>query len=225
MQSDAAPAAAAKISGNSRRMYLLATVPFFSDIAETGGLPHAPREWITEIVAGALIVALVRRMLMQQRKIISLARSDALTGLGNRRAFDEALSDECIRARRNAQPLTLVYIDLDHFKRVNDELGHDAGDQVLCQLAAAVRQVVRGHIDRAFRLGGDEFALLLPGSSAAQAHAVVDRIRDCCAGGNGVWRQGVLGISCGSVQLQAGESARDFVRRADQAMFQAKRTT
>lgn len=204
-------------------MYWLATVPFFSDIAEKGSFPHAPREWITEIVAGTLILALVRRMLVQQRKIIALARSDALTGLGNRRAFDETLRDECTRARRSAQPLTLVYIDLDNFKRINDQLGHDAGDQVLCELAAAVRQVVREHIDRGFRLGGDEFALLLPGSSVTQAQAVVDRIRDACIGGASVWRQGLLGISSGSVQWHADESASDFVRRADQAMFEAKR--
>jgi len=214
-------------AGASRRlhwMYWLVIVPFLTDIAETGRLPQSAREWITEAVAGALIVGLVHRVLRQQRRLAELARSDSLTGLGNRRAFDEAIADECARARRLELPLTLLYLDLDNFKQVNDERGHDSGDRMLCQLAVATTQSVRQHVDRAFRLGGDEFALLLPGVGRDQAMAVVTRIRHQLRLADALWQRGPLGISAGAVELERGESAERLLARADAAMFACKRT-
>ena len=154
--------------------------------------------------------------------MLELARLDVLTGLWNRRAFDEAIEDECARARRPRRPLSLVYIDLDNFKQVNDLGGHEAGDLVLQQFAAAIRHVVRARIDRAFRLGGDEFALLLPGGPATQAEAVMMRIRAHCARSDPLWAAGPLGISAGIVELEAREAASEFVRRADTAMYRNK---
>jgi diguanylate cyclase (GGDEF)-like protein len=210
--------------GWSRRMYLLALVPVLTDIIETGGWPRRPREWFTEVTVGLLIALLVRKILSEHETLKALARADGLTGLGNRRAFEEALLQECARAQRLGQPLSLVFMDLDHFKLVNDRAGHAAGDRVLCQLADAVRHVVRMGVDRGFRLGGDEFALLLPGSSPAQAEAVLDRVRRACAGADMLWRDGPLGLSAGVVALGAQESAADFVRRADDAMYLHKRS-
>jgi diguanylate cyclase (GGDEF)-like protein len=207
-----------------RWMYLLIAVPLVTDIIETGGWPRSLREWLTESVGGLLIALLVGRVIDQQRKVALLARSDALTGLWNRRAFEEALQDECVRARRSGQALSLIYLDLDNFKHVNDRSGHDAGDRALRQLADAIRQVVRDRVDRGFRLGGDEFAVLLPGGSAAQAEDVVRRVADHCRGTDALWRDGPLGISAGTVEFQAQESATDLVRRADEAMFHAKRS-
>lgn len=90
------------------------------------------------------------------------------TILWNRRAFEEAVADECARAIREDQALSLVYMDVDHFKQVNDREGHAHGNQILGQLGAAIAEAARAHVDRRFRLGGDEFALLLPSSTALQ---------------------------------------------------------
>ena len=206
-------------------MYWLAAVPFFTDIAETGRMPHSAREWITEVVAGALIAGLTQRVVRQQRRLADLARSDALTGLRNRLAFDEAIREECARAHRFGSALTLVYIDLDHFKDVNDACGHDCGDRVLRQLADAIVLSVRRHVDRGFRIGGDEFALLLPGVRHPQAAVVLARIRHQVEPMDALWREGPLGVSAGDVQLEPGEQPEQLVARADAAMFASKRVS
>jgi len=203
-------------------MYLLAAVPFVTDLIEKGGLPESPREWITEVIAGAVILWLVRLVRSQHLAVLALARIDTLTGMGNRRAFEEAIADEYARARRWRQPLSLVYVDLDNFKSINDRDGHERGDRVLQQLGSAIRAEVRARLDHGFRLGGDEFALLLPGSTAAQAQAVLARITQHCARLDQVWVDSPLGISAGIAELAANESARDLVRRADAAMYETK---
>ncbi len=207
-----------------RWMYLLVTVPVLTEVLETGRLARTPREWVTEIVVGAVITLLVGRVRHDHLAVLAMSHSDVLTGLGNRRAFAEAIADDCVRARRSGQPLSLVYIDLDNFKQINDRAGHGAGDLVLQQLAAAIGHVVRDRVDRGFRIGGDEFALLLPGSSAEQAEAVVARIEEHCARLDPVWIGGPLGISAGIAELESQEAATDFTRRADNAMYLKKLT-
>jgi diguanylate cyclase (GGDEF)-like protein len=115
-------------------------------------------------------------------------------------------------------------MDLDHFKQINDSGGHGAGDLVLQQLGTAIRDAVRNRVDRGFRIGGDEFALLLPGSSAEQAEAVVTRIRDLCSQMDTVWVGGQLAISAGIVEFETHESAAGFVRRADRTMYLKKQS-
>lgn len=206
-----------------RWLYLLVPLPTVTDIIETGRLPVTPREWVTEIAVGIVIAALVYRVRQQHAAALGLARRDALTGLGNRRAFDDVLHDECARARRLRLPLCLVCIDLDHFKLVNDRAGHDAGDRVLRQLAEAIGRVVRAGVDRGFRLGGDEFAVLLPSTRLTQADAVLERIKAQCADCDALWRDGPLGLSAGVVEFDGQESSIDFVIRADAAMYDIKR--
>lgn len=203
-------------------LYLLALVPVFTDLGETGTLPRSLREWLTEVVGAIVIGALVHRVRRQHALVEAMARTDALTGLFNRGEFDDALDDECARARRFARPLTLLYIDLDRFKQLNDRLGHRAGDRALQQLAAAIGGAVRAHVDRAFRIGGDEFALLLPGTAPAQATAVVARIRERCEASDALWRAGTIGMSVGVAEYQPPESAADLVARADDAMYRCK---
>jgi diguanylate cyclase (GGDEF)-like protein len=203
-------------------MYLLVAVPLITDFIEAGRLPNEPREWLTEVAGGLLIAALVRKIHRDHLEVLALSRTDMLTGLSNRRAFEEAIEDDWARARRTSMPLSLVYIDLDNFKQVNDRSGHGAGDLVLQQLSGAIRKTVRARLDRGFRVGGDEFALLLPGSSAEQAAAVVARIGDDCARSDPVWVGGSLGISAGIVELAPDESVSEFVRRADDAMYRRK---
>ena len=203
-------------------LYSLALVPFLTDLVETNRLPSTPREWTTEVVAGGLIALLAHKLSKEHRAVGVLARMDGLTGLWNRRAFNEVIEDECARARRLRQPLSLIYIDLDDFKQINDGFGHDAGDVVLRHVAMVIDHVIRARVDRGFRLGGDEFALLLPGSAARHAAAVVARIRAQCVHVDPVRVDGALGVSAGIVELHSNESANQFVQRADAAMYEQK---
>ena len=205
-----------------RWLYLLVGVPVVTDWVENGRFPGTPREWITEVVAGVVLALLVRKVRMDLFALQELIRTDALTGLWNRRAFNETLADECVRAQRSQQPLSLVYMDLDNFKLINDGAGHKAGDQVLQQFADAIREVVRSRVDRAFRIGGDEFALLLPGSQAAQSRLLLERIREQCTRADALWVAGSLGISAGVVELDPREAAQALVGRADAAMYREK---
>jgi diguanylate cyclase (GGDEF)-like protein len=205
-----------------RWLYVLVALPMLTTFIQTGSWSRAPREWFTEIVIGLVIAALVRQVRKEHAAVLALARRDPLTGLWNRRVFEEAIEDECVRARRSPRSLSLVYIDLDHFKQVNDRDGHAQGDRVLQQLAGAMDQVIRTRVDRSFRLGGDEFALLLPGTQVAQAAAVLARIRQHCAHSDPVWTAGLLAISAGIVELQARESPAAFLQRADTEMYRQK---
>ena len=206
----------------TRWLYGLTLVPVLTGIIENGGRPKSPREWFTEMVVGLLIAALVRQVRKEHLAVLELSRSDALTGLGNRRAFADALEDECARVRRSCKPLALIYIDLDHFKQVNDRDGHEKGDLVLRQLAAAIGEGVRGRIDRGFRVGGDEFVVILPGSTAAAAETVLTRIQQHCVGQGGAWGCAPLAISGGVAEFDGHEPADAFVRRADAAMYLRK---
>ncbi len=125
-------------------------------------------------LATTLAEACVRVDLM--RRLEHLSRVDALTGLGNRRAFDEALAVELARARRTARPLSLVMIDVDHFKMFNDRHGHLAGDEALAEVARVLSETARAE-DRSCRVGGEEFALLLPGADEASAGDIAERLR------------------------------------------------
>ena len=105
------------------------------------------------------------------------ARVDELTAIGNRRAFEEALTDEISRADRMGTPLSMALGDIEHFKRINDEFGHLEGDRCLHRVAQAMSTELRAP-DRVFRWGGDEFALLLPGADKEGADAVAERMQD-----------------------------------------------
>lgn len=212
-----------KIVEGQHWLYVLPATPFLSDMVETGSTPSTLRGWITELVVGGLIVLLIRKIRRDYVAAVSLARMDALTGLGNRRAFDEAIESELARTRRSRQSLTLVYIDLDNFKQVNDRFGHAAGDTVLRDLSKAISHAARAKVDSAFRLGGDEFALLLPGSDAAEAQAVISRIRELAthAAGSTGGSSG-SGFSAGIVEYKISESAVQFLHRADASMYAKK---
>lgn len=121
----------------------------------------------------SLLVANMRKLLDRER---AASRTDFLTGALNRRAFYEIANIEIERARRHERTFTVTYFDLDDFKRVNDQLGHVVGDDVLRHVVTTVMQHLRA-IDSIARLGGDEFAILLPEADSDAAHAVVDKMR------------------------------------------------
>lgn len=113
----------------------------------------------------------------QGDELRSLARSDPLTALSNRRAFDETLAKEWRRCARNSKPLSLILADLDHFKYFNDHYGHQAGDECLRKVANALMQAARRPQDLVVRLGGEEFAILLPEVDLSGAHIVAHRVQ------------------------------------------------
>lgn len=151
-----------------------------------------------------------------------LARTDPLTGLPNRRAFLERLTDELTRARRNAAPVCIAYLDVDNFKRLNDHRGHLEGDEFLRRIAAAIKDTVRA-ADVAARLGGDEFAVLFTDAKRISveplAHRLLARIRAL-----GERYPGLdLGASVGMAWFDAApDHPQLLLQRADGAMYEAK---
>jgi diguanylate cyclase (GGDEF)-like protein/PAS domain S-box-containing protein len=151
-----------------------------------------------------------------REELRDLARTDPLTGLANRRLWDERLAVELARAARSGQPLCVTALDLDRFKPYNDRFGHAAGDALLREMTAGWRGVLRAS-DLLSRLGGDEFAVLLPDCDATCAEAIVGRLQEVLpAAAEGV------GCSAGLVRWEPGETAGALLARADGALYAAK---
>jgi diguanylate cyclase (GGDEF)-like protein/PAS domain S-box-containing protein len=173
---------------------------------------------------GALYTCIVRDISDRKRiaseleellsRVEAIARTDELTGMANRRAWDEELRRELARAARRGHKLCVVLIDLDHFKRFNDEHGHQAGDALLRDAAIAWRMGIRV-TDFIARYGGEEFALLLPDCPPHEALTILERLRastpedQTCSAGVAYW--------------DGSESPETLVGRADAALYQAKR--
>ena len=156
-------------------------------------------------------VALERYDMLQ--RLEKMARTDGLTGLLNRRAWDDALAREASRARRSRDPMCIALIDLDHFKDFNDEFGHQAGDRLLKAAAAAWRSALRD-VDLIARYGGEEFAVLLPDCRLDEAHSVLERVRAATPSG--------ITCSAGVAEWDMAEKVDRLAGRADHALYQAK---
>lgn len=160
------------------------------------------------------------------RELRQLATRDALTGLLNRRAFDALLSEEIDRARRLGHPLTLVLLDLDHFKTINDTHGHPAGDAVLAATARLLEAEVRT-IDRVARIGGEEFAVLLMETSESEGLAIARRLAAAMRARTVTVADGLaiaVTVSAGVAGLPAyGEAETGLMAMADKALYTAKR--
>lgn len=168
--------------------------------------------------AAALMVIVMMRTSLRQS---ALARSDTLTGLYNRRGFDELAARELIRARRNDASITLMTFDLDGFKQVNDRQGHAAGDALLRTVGEATRRAVR-QIDVAARLGGDEFAVLLPDNRADPPERAVERVRKAILDGlsRSSWP---VTLSIGAVTVRSRDiSVDEMVHLSDKLMYVVK---
>lgn len=161
-------------------------------------------------------------------ELASQARQDSLTRLANRRAFDEALDREWERARRQAQPLALLMMDVDHFKAYNDHLGHPAGDACLTRLASALLAVVRRAGDVAARYGGEEFVMLMPDTDEAGAQAMAQRLMDEIDAlalphpASGVAPHVTVSIGVAVARPRSGDERQTLVDQADAALYQAK---
>jgi diguanylate cyclase (GGDEF)-like protein len=167
-------------------------------------------------LALALSNALRHAELVHELEQLSLA--DPLTGVGNRRAFDEAVAEELARARRTGAPLGLVMLDVDHFKRFNDRHGHQAGDDVLVAVARVLGEVARAE-DRACRVGGEEFAILLPGADETASAAVAERIR---AGVASAAAAEPITVSLGVAATRGEHDAAALFAQADGRLYAAK---
>jgi two-component system, cell cycle response regulator len=175
-----------------------------------------------ETVGRALRFARVRRRAVQ--RLVHLAHSDALTGLANRTAFGDLLERSLLQAKRQGSRLGLMYIDLDGFKAVNDEHGHDAGDALLKEVATRIRGCLREY-DLAARLGGDEFAALATDLTALELEGLAERIaREISAPVELESAVARVSASIGIAQFpeDAGAATR-LLRLADEAMYAAKR--
>ncbi|MDD2732990.1 MAG: diguanylate cyclase [Desulfuromonadaceae bacterium] len=160
--------------------------------------------------------------LKQANETIShLAATDELTELYNRRYFNERLSAALSAARRHAYHLSMIMIDLDHFKTVNDTYGHSAGDLVLKTFADLLREMVRAE-DVAARWGGEEFIVMLSHTASDAAAALAERIRTAFERHSDSASTIVLSASFGVVQLQESDDVDTFIRRADAALYRAK---
>ena len=152
------------------------------------------------------------------------ALRDPLTGAGNRVAMEQTLQREIDMSRRHAQPLSVLMLDIDHFKRVNDDHGHGAGDEVLRAIAASIKAQLR-NVDMVFRYGGEEFLILLSNTGREAAAMVGERLRQATQSEE-YFADGQLieiTVSLGCSTLLPGESADSLLRRADSALYVAKR--
>ncbi|MGO4304162.1 sensor domain-containing diguanylate cyclase [Cupriavidus sp. RAF12] len=232
------------------RLYSFRRVPGFPLIVVVGLsvddvlAPWRARAWLSAALIAAmdvLVIALSVLLSLQWRRRMDIERhlrlmvdTDGLTGLGSRRALDDAADLEWRRARRHNQPLSLLMVDVDHFKQFNDRYGHLSGDDALASVARCIQQTIRRPGDFAGRYGGEEFAILLPSTEAAGAAAVAETIRAAVQAmhiPNAGSTFGELTVSIGAVTDTTDSSGdrtfadlRAFLRAADEALYQSKRT-
>jgi diguanylate cyclase (GGDEF)-like protein len=177
--------------------------------------------WLMPIVALLLIGDRnVDKLRAANRKLRFLADIDMLTRVSNRRHF-QRLASRVLQAAPDGTAALMMF-DIDHFKRINDLLGHASGDEALRQVARCMRDTLRGH-DVAGRLGGDEFAVVLPQTSVDAAMSVAARIVAQLDDRQVAPRLAPVSLSFGVVQVRRGETLAEALRRADQALYEAKR--
>lgn len=183
--------------------------------------PFQLDELLARIRAGVRIVALQKALLETNRALEELSLTDSLTRVANRRAFDERLEDAFQHALRYERTLSLVIVDIDHFKQTNDTHGHDAGDRVLRAVADVLADSSR-HSDFVARIGGEEFAVLLPETPLFESMQFAEKLR--CNIAIAPIATGAVTISIGVANMphsRVGTSGELF-RAADQALYRAK---
>ena len=150
-----------------------------------------------------------------------MATTDELTGLFNRREIMRILDVEIARINRQHTPLSIMMLDLDHFKSINDSFGHQSGDRALEHVATLFKQLVRS-TDFAGRIGGEEFLIILPDTALSNSHELAERIRLTTANTTGNTVTPACTVSIGIAQLREGDTLQSLIQRADEALYQAK---
>lgn len=171
-------------------------------------------------------IALELQLLEQRDALERLSRTDSLTGLGNRHQFNDLFPLMLANAKRQGSPLALVLMDIDLFKRVNDQHGHLTGDACLEVFAERMRQVFRRDNDILLRMGGEEFAVLMPGTDLQHAQQMAEQFRACIADNPLQAREHSLNLTTslgvGTFEAERDCSSEAFFQRIDSALFQAK---
>lgn len=184
------------------------------------------QELRARLQTGRRIVELEDKLLDSQKKLYELASKDGLTGLWNRRTIIQFLEEELVHGRRVGTATSVIMIDVDRFKSINDTCGHQAGDSVLATLAARLAKRVRPY-DRIGRYGGDEFLLVLPDCAALDAGRIAERLRHDCirkpARLKGLPLGFTLSIGCSSSTGMIRPTADRLIHAGDQALYEAKR--
>jgi two-component system cell cycle response regulator len=184
--------------------------------------PFDHAELIARVTAAARVKALHDELQRRAEELDRMSRLDALTGLHNRRHLDEHVRATVSAAKRRKQWLAVLMVDVDHFKEVNDSLGHAAGDEVLCEVARRLTRALRAE-DVPGRWGGEEFLVLLPQTDPDGAAVVAERVRSLIAKGPVKLADGQVPVTV-SVGLASGlgPDGDDLVHRADTALYEAK---
>jgi diguanylate cyclase len=191
--------------------------------AETGRVLDQSRRLESQLVhSSGEITQLRENLATVQRE----AMTDALTGIPNRKYFERLLPEVTDEATRSGVPLSMLFIDIDHFKKFNDTFGHQLGDEVLRLVARTLMECVKGR-DIAARYGGEEFAILLPQTKLKDGAAVAEQIRSTLVRRRLVHKRsrdqlGFVTVSIGVSEWRPGESAEEFVQRSDTALYHAK---
>lgn len=169
-----------------------------------------------------LILAESLRRALEYEELFESARTDALTGLDNRRVFDERIQGIIDGARRYNRPVTMASLDLDHFKQINDNLGHQQGDRVLKQVAAVFKNAIRT-TDLLVRIGGDEFILVMDCTERDRGRILAERLCQAVSDLD-IWSDSEtkLGVSIGMTEWQLGESLEQWMERVDDILYNAK---
>lgn len=186
------------------------------------GKPYDPEELRARVEVGRRFIELNERLIEAQRALEVLARTDALTGILNRRAIVRRLDEELARAGREGQPLSIGMLDIDHFKRVNDAYGHAAGDEVLREVVRRASTVLRPY-DVLGRFGGEEFLVIVTGADGPEALEILERVRVAVRAGPIAFDEHELTVtvSLGGATSR-GEPADQLLVRADDALYAAK---
>jgi len=175
---------------------------------------------LLSLISGQAAAAIQKQLMFKELE--RLATTDSLTSLNNRRRFQELLADEVVRARRYLQEFSIVIMDIDDFKRINDSCGHKAGDEILAEFGALIKRCARAS-DVTARYGGDEFVMLLPCTAGDSAIAAAERIRavvERCA----FPRRKKLTVSMGVASFpRDAEDGEELMAKADEALYAAKR--
>jgi len=168
-----------------------------------------------------ILVQDVTELAFHEKQLQDMSTHDALTGMMNRRYLDSRLQDEVIRAMRYSRPLSLMIVDIDHFKDVNDHWGHQAGDSVLKELADRLQPLIR-ITDCLARFGGEEFCCVLPETAMGDARILSERFLQEVSETPFQAIQTSLTISIGLTEYITGDSPQELIHRADAALYEAK---
>jgi diguanylate cyclase (GGDEF)-like protein len=182
---------------------------------------HVTIRFSVSLILTIVIVSTTQEIIRElQRRLVAQAIRDPLTGVFNRRHMESRLAEALESARRRSSPASLLLIDIDHFKRVNDERGHEAGDTVLKGIVSVVRARAR-KVDLLFRMGGEEFVLLLPDTAETSAAQMAETLRQSIAESSLLDGLAVT-VSIGVAGMRPEDSVESWIRETDAAMYAAK---